>query len=875
MNQQKQVRQLIQYKLGIVWLWLVLIGCLLGTSSVQAHNQINLLANNQTGEMAIPHQQTIIVNGGGQGAIYRAVKSARPGDIVLVKAGNYDDGDPQTPLEFSVSGTAAAPITIMGENRPKIGNVKFDGANYLILQNFEIANQTSKEYFTGIKVRDSSFITIRDLLIHHLNANAISVGEGSTDVTVENSKMYELIPRQNDMDAYCLSNSTAKNITFRNSECFGFIGDGFQAWSAADGVLYDRGTTIIEGNKIYNTKGACSENAIDIKAESGTVIIRNNTLFGFKGMKPSECTLHATGCYACAAIEIHQDGIGPILIEGNKIFDSDAAIGNTRMKAVIQNNLFYNIRLFTLSDRGSSSKYYHNTFVNTGMVFTKASSNPKEVINNLFYNAGGTVNGNYHHNGWFGTNQRRSGTGDVTGSNPRLNADYTLSASSLLIDKGAVLNITTDLTGRQGIRPTGSAPDIGAFEFTGTPRTEATVLDPIEALPDPLALAFDGPTSVVPGETFNVSVQAQGVAEPGLYGAQLEINYDPNLLSVNNLQINPDLSFVVQNNIDPTTGKIRLAASRQGNVAGLSGDVTLVSFEATAANSTGAVSLTIDNVKVGDAQANPLPITTRGYNVLIQEPQPPEPTDQPEPEPTAEPTPIPTDEPTPAPTDQPLPTPTYQPTPAPTDLPTPITPESPVPTPSPQPTDLPTTEPTDQPEPTPTNPPTAEPTDQPSPEPTPEPAPNDISGQVMLLGRAENNWSGAVVSVDNNQATATTDATGRFALTNVALGAHTIAADAPGYLPAVCSANISQLPTSLTPVALLSGDINDDGKVDIGDATTVGVSFNKNEPGLPADLNHDGSVDIYDIILVSVNFGQEGQIWNCQAQPLASANANG
>jgi hypothetical protein len=137
----------------------------------------------------------------------------------------------------------------------------------------------------------------------------------------------------------------------------------------------------------------------------------------------------------------------------------------------------------------------------------------------------------------------------------------------------------------------------------------------------------------------------------------------------------------------------------------------------------------------------------------------------------------------------------------------------------------------------------------------------------MLLGRTENNWSGAVITFDQNgPVSTTTDPSGRFSLSNVALGEHTLLADAAGYLPATCAANITQAQTTLTSVALLSGDINDDGKVDIGDATMIGVSFNKNEPNLPADLNRDGMVDIYDIILVGVNFGQGSQTWNCQAQ---------
>jgi hypothetical protein len=66
-------------------------------------------------------------------------------------------------------------------------------------------------------------------------------------------------------------------------------------------------------------------------------------------------------------------------------------------------------------------------------------------------------------------------------------------------------------------------------------------------------------------------------------------------------------------------------------------------------------------------------------------------------------------------------------------------------------------------------------------------------------------------------------------------------------------------------VSLLSGDVNDDGTINIIDGTTVGVGFGTTGPGLPEDINRDGEVDIFDIILVSVNFGQTGpQSWTCQ-----------
>lgn len=832
-TKMKRVTQSILQKVRRFGMVAVIVS-LLGINPVRAFDDFTDTPNYKDA-VDIPSAATITVSGGGQAAIAEALKKAAPGDTILIKAGNYDDKNPLTALNISKSGASSAPITLLGEGRPKLGNITFANTAYFIMDGFEIANQSSSSFFTGINIKGSKYVTIRNMLIHHLTASAININESSSDITVEESKIYEIVPPKTGGDAHCLVNSAGKNITFRNNECYGFIGDGFHAWRTDTSITYNRGTTLIEGNKIYNTKGACSENAVDIKGEAGTLIIRNNTLHGFRQMNKDTCTLYASGCGLCQALNLQDGGTGPLLIENNIIFDSHAGIFNSKMPAIIQNNIFSNVPKYVIYDKGPSTKYYHNTFINSKMVFHINSNPPQEVANNLFYNSGNTVSGYYHHNGWFGSNQRRSGSKDVLGSDPRLNADYTLKSDSPLINRGANLGLTTDFTAIANSRPIGPAPDIGAFEFNGQPAVSTDVPEPPLGSP---FLALNGPTSATPAETFKVSLQSAGFTGNGLYGVQLDINYDPALVSVNNLQLNSDLPFVVLNSADNATGKLRLVASRQGNVPGLTGDITLLTFDVTTL-AVGTATFAFENVKLGDPQATALAVTSQNYALNIVEPEP-EPTDEPDPQPTDEPTPaptpIPTDDPTPIPTDEPTPTPTDEPTPLPTDEPTPT------------------------------------PTDEPTPTPTPEPFLTTVLGQVILAGRTGNNWAGATVTLADSGQSATTDAGGNFSIANVTSGAHTaISADAPGYLPAVCSAPIfagSQV--TLDSIGLLSGDINDDAIIDAVDATTLGVSFGNTGPNLPTDINQDSIVDIFDIILLSVNFGQGQQVWNClSAQPLS------
>jgi outer membrane biosynthesis protein TonB len=366
-----------------------------------------------------------------------------------------------------------------------------------------------------------------------------------------------------------------------------------------------------------------------------------------------------------------------------------------------------------------------------------------------------------------------------------------------------------------------------------------------EPIPEGVVLTINGPASVSVGETVQLSVEAQGLSGNGLYGTQFEILFDPNLLSISNLQVNPDLLYVLQNNADNSLGKITLVASRQGHVPGLTGNVTLLTFQATALGIPGPATLNFEGVKMGDPQALPLTITIMNFTLVIGDsPAPETPTATPE-TPTATPeTPTATPE-----------TPTATP-----ETPT-ATPETPTATPE-TPTATPET-PTGTPEtPTPGTP-TA------TPEiPTPTPTTATVSGQVILPGRANNDWSGGTVKIDDTGQSANTDSTGKFTIAAVAFGAHSsITADSPGYLPAVCTAvSIITPNTALTSVNLLSGDITDDGHVDIADATAIGVSFGQTGAGLPTDINRDGIIDIFDLILVSVNFGEGPQAWNCLIQ---------
>jgi hypothetical protein len=91
------------------------------------------------------------------------------------------------------------------------------------------------------------------------------------------------------------------------------------------------------------------------------------------------------------------------------------------------------------------------------------------------------------------------------------------------------------------------------------------------------------------GDTFKVSIVAQNVQSPGIFGSQFEITFETDYLQVmegsllSGSEIEPVVIAV--NEIDNQTGVVKYAASRQGNLENLVGDVVLatLSFEAVGA----------------------------------------------------------------------------------------------------------------------------------------------------------------------------------------------------------------------------------------------------------------------------------------------------
>ena len=154
------------------------------------------------------------------------------------------------------------------------------------------------------------------------------------------------------------------------------------------------------------------------------------------------------------------------------------------------------------------------------------------------------------------------------------------------------------------------------------------------------------------------------------------------------------------------------------------------------------------------------------------------------------------------------------------------------------------------------------------------PLPGSISGQLQLQGRT--NHGGIIVRAAG--LSTTTQADGAFALPGLPAGAHVVEASLPGYLGARADACpvVAGATTTLSPVMLLGGDINQDATINLFDLVVLAAAFTHCPPTDPlADLVPDGCINILDVVLLGANYNLAGPLpWAVATVPDPVATAS-
>ena len=148
------------------------------------------------------------------------------------------------------------------------------------------------------------------------------------------------------------------------------------------------------------------------------------------------------------------------------------------------------------------------------------------------------------------------------------------------------------------------------------------VLAPISAVAagtNNAAIWLDGPNQATQGETISYDIKTDAV---GLFGAQLEIGFDPAVLQVVDTQLTPGNcpapDFVVINTVDNSTGKISYATSSLAPTQPCDGGIVAsFQFQVSQTAAAGTTAVQFDNVIMGDNNGTEIPVTAVDLDLEI------------------------------------------------------------------------------------------------------------------------------------------------------------------------------------------------------------------------------------------------------------------
>lgn len=382
--------------------------------------------------------------------IQLAAAAAKPGDVVLVHAGNYAG------FTVSTSGSLAQPIQFIAA-----------GTDVIIGSGGTTEND-------GVHLRSASHIRIEGFSIRNDAANS--------------PRIHRCIAARG-----ATATQPMRGNVLRNNRCVGAMAEGFYLSQFADGL--------IEANAISGsgTNGQPRAHGVYLaNAGSNATTIRGNTIFG-------NANVESNGIHANGDISVGGSGlIRGLVVEGNVIHGNgqsginlDGVQDSRFQNNLIHANARHAIRAYMIDGAGGPTNLHliNNTLVATGGWAVKLSEDGggHVIFNNLLYGSAGSLSvgsnnlasNNNLVGGSFSNDNEAStialaiwrartgqdaasqlGTQGAVFSNAAA-SDYRLAAGSPARDKGlatfgGIAAPPKDIAGASRIQ--GPAIDVGAFE---------------------------------------------------------------------------------------------------------------------------------------------------------------------------------------------------------------------------------------------------------------------------------------------------------------------------------------------------------------------------------------------------------------------------
>jgi hypothetical protein len=283
-----------------------------------------------------------------------AIKALRPGDELVLQGGTYAFSS-----RFAVTavGTVSQPITIGGKagEVTVISNVdtqnvmEVDGSRYLFLKNLRITGGSH-----GIRLMNSSFITLEDNEIYETGDVALSANSGGT---------YEgLVIRHNHIHH---TNGTGEGM---------YLGCNYDVCRVANSV--------IERNYVHHTNRVSVEQGDGIELKEGSYgnVIRHNVV-------------HDTNYPGILTYSTVGNGAANV-IEANVIWNTNDFAIQSAADSIIRNNIVLGGGIGLQSHQaGSPSNQIvaHNTVIGAGISVRNVSGSVVVANNAVYTNSGAAI----------------------------------------------------------------------------------------------------------------------------------------------------------------------------------------------------------------------------------------------------------------------------------------------------------------------------------------------------------------------------------------------------------------------------------------------------------------------------------------------------
>ncbi|WP_426744552.1 right-handed parallel beta-helix repeat-containing protein [Myxococcus faecalis] len=252
--------------------------------------------------------------------IMAAVKAARPGNIILVRQGDYNEQVAITAAKGARPGTATAPIVLRGEQsgQPRIlpaatnvGSLVQVSQPYWVVQFFEVDVQ-ERPSFAVLFENNTRCSQVLDSKLHGGRAGGGVITSYADFVLIDDNEIYDFSKQNTDSHGVAIRGVT-RNVFIVENDIHDVSGDAVQCQPNGGRPA----VILVERNRLHDT----GENGVDVKA-CDDLLLHENKIYNFPNLAKYPWQANTS---AAEGVLVHEDATN-VQILYNEIWNAGRGI---------------------------------------------------------------------------------------------------------------------------------------------------------------------------------------------------------------------------------------------------------------------------------------------------------------------------------------------------------------------------------------------------------------------------------------------------------------------------------------------------------------------------------------------------------------------